>query len=354
MKLINRIFAALLLFGLIACVDVFDPKLVGGKPKIVFEGTLTNLVGPYFFQLSYSAGYNSQESVFDRFVNAAKVWITDEKLNRTDLIDMNKGQFSTPDGFRGEVGKTYQVHIRLSDGTSYESELETMRMTSPIEKVYSEFKLTTTPMPKYRGVFNVYVDVKDPATEGDFYRWKWVHYERANYCSQYTVTGDRPTIVYQKCCTDCWNTTSCLGCVVLASDNLVNGNILKKQFVGQIPFDNVTGYYMLIEQMSLSRKAYNFWRNVDQQANNSGGIFDTAPTAIRGNLKNVNDNSDIILGYFQVSAVEQKAVYIQRNNLGIAPFGFNLSGGSLNYDTNCEVCKENPYRTAKRPLNWVD
>lgn len=111
---------------------------------------------------------------------------------------------------------------------------------------------------------------------------------------------------------------------------------------------------MLIEQMSLSRKAYNFWRNVDQQANNSGGIFDTAPAAIRGNLKNVNDNSDIILGYFQVSAVEQKAVYIQRNNLGIAPFGFNLSGGSLNYDTNCEVCKENSYRTAKRPLNWVD
>jgi len=103
---------ALLLFSSIACIDVFDPKLVGSKPKIVFEGALTNLVGPYFFQLSYSAGYNSQESVFDKFVNAANVWITDEKSNRTDLIDMNKGQFSTPAGFKGEVGKTYQVHKR--------------------------------------------------------------------------------------------------------------------------------------------------------------------------------------------------------------------------------------------------
>ncbi|AFK04451.1 hypothetical protein Emtol_3322 [Emticicia oligotrophica DSM 17448] len=341
------------LFGLVACIDEFDPKLQGGKPKIVFEGTLTNLPGPYFFQLSYSAGYNSKESVFDKFVNAAKVWITDGE-SRVDLTDLNKGQFSTPENFRGKIGKTYQLHIQLSDGTTYESEPEKMKMTPPIEKIYSEFKLTTTPFPKYRGNFNIYVDVKDPDSQGDYYRWKWVHYERASYCSQYTVTGDRPTIVYQKCCTDCWNATSCLGCIVLASDNLINGNMLKRQLIGQIPFDNITGYYMLIEQMSLSRNAYNFWRNVAQQSNNSGGIFDIAPASIRGNLKNINDNSDVILGYFQVSAVEQKAVYIQRNNTGILPFGLSFSGSNFNYDANCEICKESQYRTAKRPLNWVD
>lgn len=337
---------------LIACVDIFDPKLEGKDPKIVFEGTLTDQPGPYFFQLSYSAGYNSQESVFDKYVNAAKIWITDENKTRTDLIDMNKGQFATPEAFRGEIGKSYQLNIQLSDGTSYASSIETMRYSPPIDKVYTEFNLTTTPRPKYRGNFNVYVDVKDPATEGDFYRWKWVHYAKANFCLAYVVNGDSQ-ISYRKCCGDCWNISTCLGCINLASDNLVNGKTLPRQLVGQIPFDNITTYYMLIEQMNLSRNAYNYWKNVDEQTHNSGGIFDASPVSIKGNIKNVKDSTDIILGYFQVSAVSQKAVYIQRNNIGLVPFGFYV-GGNFNYQPECEVCKESPYRTAKSPLDWID
>jgi Domain of unknown function (DUF4249) len=352
MKLSLNLLISVIIATLVACVDNYDPKLVGGKPKVVFEGILTDQDTPNYFRLSFSAGYNSKESVFDRFVNAAKVWITDEKNTRTDLIDLNKGQFVTPEGFRGQIGKSYQVHIQLSDGTSYESNAEKMRFTPPIDKVYSEFKLKTTLQPKYRGNFNVYIDVKDPATEGDFYRWKWVNYTRADYCAAYKVNGES-TLSYKKCCGDCWNVNVCLGCITLASDNLANGKTLPRQFVAQIPFDNITPYYMLVEQMSLSREAYNFWSTVDAQANNSGGIFDTAPAAIRGNIKNVSDETDEILGYFQVSAVTQKAVYIQRNNIGIVPFGFYV-GGSLNYLSECEVCKETPYTTTKRPINWVD
>ncbi|WP_435356088.1 DUF4249 domain-containing protein [Emticicia sp. SJ17W-69] len=352
MKFTSRLFIAILSVCLTACIDNYDPKLTGGKPKIVFEGILTDQAIPQYFQLSFSAGYNSKESVFDKFVNAAKVWITDEKNVRIDLIDLNKGQFSTPEGFRGQVGKTYQVHIQLSDGTSYASKAETMRYSPPIDKVYTEFKLTTTLQPKYRGNFNVYLDVKDPATEGDFYRWKWSHYEKANFCAAYVVNGEG-SLSYKKCCGDCWNVNTCLGCIILASDNFVNGKTLPRQYIAQIPFDNITSYYMLIEQMSLSREAYNFWKSVDEQANNSGGIFDTAPATIRGNIKNVNDETDGMLGYFQVSAVTQKVVYIQRNNIGIIPFGFYV-GGNYNYLSECEECKESPYRTAKRPLNWID
>ncbi len=352
MKFTIRLFIAILSVCLIACIDKFDPQLTGGKPKIVFEGMLTDQAIPQYFQLSFSAGYNSKESVFDKFVNAAKVWITDEKNVRTDLIDLNKGQFSTPEGFSGQVGKTYQVHIQLSDGISYASKAETMRYSPPIDKVYSEFKLTTTLRPKYRGMFNVYIDVKDPATEGDFYRWKWINYTRADFCAAYKVNGEA-SLSYKRCCGDCWNINACLGCITLASDNLVNGKTLPRQFVAQIPFDNITPYYMLIEQMSLSRDAYNFWKSVDEQANNSGGIFDTAPAAIRGNIKNVNDETDVMLGYFQVSAVTKKTVYIQRNNLGLVPFNFYVGGG-VPYLPDCDICKESPYKTSKKPLNWID
>ena len=353
MKLSVKLLFSILIVILTACVDVFDPELTGNEPQIVFEGTLTDQSGPHYFVLSFSAAYNSKESVFDKYVNAARVWITDEKSVRTDLLDLNRGQFRTPDGFRGQIGKTYILHIRTSDGVEYASNAEKMRLSPSIDKVYSEFKLTTTPKPKYRGNFNVYIDVKDPATEGDFYRWNWKNYQKANYCELFTVPRtDPPVRFYKKCCEDCWNITQCVGCVKVASDNLVNGRTLAKQNIAQIPFDDTTPYYLLIEQMSLSREAYDFWKSVDAQANNSGGIFDTAPASIRGNIKNLTDATKPMLGFFQVSAVTQKVAYIQRNGVGTQPF-VELSP-NYPFHTDCAVCVESAYRTTRRPLEWKD
>jgi Domain of unknown function (DUF4249) len=353
MKILIKLLLSILIVSLVACVDAFDPNLTGKEPQIVFEGTLTDQVGPHYFVLSFSAGYNSKESVFDRYVNAAKVWITDEKSVRIDLIDLNRGQFRTPDGFRGQIGKSYILHIRTSDGVEYASNTETMRPSPPIDKIYTEFKLSTTPKPLYRGNFNVYIDVKDPASEGDFYRWSWKNYQKPSFCEIYTVPRtDPPQRFYKNCCEPCWNITQCLGCVKVASDNLVNGRTLAKQNIGQIPFDDITPYYLLVEQMSLSRDAYNYWSSVDAQANNSGGIFDTAPATIRGNIKNLTDAAKPMLGFFQVSAVSQKVAYIQRNGVGVQPFSIVMP--NYPFHTDCAACVESPYRTARRPIEWKD
>jgi len=336
---------------LLACVDSFDPKLTGGiTPYLVFEGTLTDEVGPYFFNLSYTAGYNSKESVFDKFVNAAKVWIVDAKNVRTDLIDLNKGKFMTPNGFRGQVGNTYTLHI-LNAGIEYVSNAETMRYAPPIEKIYSDYKATTAFGSKYRGFFNVFLDTKDPATEGDFYRWKWLNFTKTKICDLYTPPGSIFPL-QRPCCEDCWNINQCIGCITVASDNLVNGKALIKQNIAQIPYYETTPYYMLIKQMSLSRDAYNYWLSVDAQANNSGGIFDTAPGTIRGNIKNLSNDQQPMLGFFQVSAVTQKIYYLQRNTVPYPPFSIVYTGRGI--WPICTNCQESPYRTAIRPENWVD
>jgi len=135
MKKVSLLLVSTVLFTLIACVDEFDPKLTGDIPSIVFEGTLTDQPGPHYFVLSFTAGYNSKESVFDKYVNAAKVWIIDAKGVRTDLTDLNRGQFSTPDGFRGQVGNAYTLHVRTSDGVEFVSNAEPMRASPAIDKV---------------------------------------------------------------------------------------------------------------------------------------------------------------------------------------------------------------------------
>lgn len=350
---LTSLLLTIILFGTFSCIDPYDPQLIGEKKRLVFEGSITNQEGPYDFQLSYTAGYNSKESVYDSYVLGAKMWITDEKNVKTDFIDLNFGNFRTPDNFRGQVGKSYQLHIQLADGRLYESKLETMKPVSAVDKVYSEFKLNTELRPQYRGYFSVYVDTKDPATEGDYYRWIWKHYEKLNSCATWTQPGtDPPAKWFKKCCSDCWKIDRCFGCVTVASDNFINGKTLARQKVAEIPYDSEKPYYMVIEQMSLSREAYNFWKTIDEQANNSGGVFDVAPATLRGNIVNIKDENDPAVGYFQVSAVSQKVVFLQRDRAGVPPFvNFELS---YPFWSECQPCNESPFRTGKRPPEWVD
>lgn len=350
MKAILQILIATLMVFVVACVVPFDPKLKGGTPYIVFEGTLTDQPGPHYFTLSLSAGYNSKESVFDRTVNAAKVWLTDSKGVRTDLIDLSKGKFSTPEGFKGQIGNSYILHV-LNAGLQYESSAETMRFVPEINKVYAEYNQTLGKNPKNRGYFNVYIDTKDSSTEGDYYRWFWKGYEKVKVCDLYTPPGSIVTYL-RYCCDDCWDIHQCIGCIIMASDKLINGRVLAKQRVAQIPYDDIKPYYIAIEQMSLSKEAYNYWSSIDAQANNSGGIFDASPATIRGNIKVLSADATPMLGFFQVSAVTQKIAYIQRNNVGYEPFSKVFSTSAVY--PKCTYCQESPYRTAKRPLNWVD
>lgn len=350
MKFTGQLFIAIFIVALIACVDRYDPKLTGETPYIVFEGILTDQAGPHYFNLSNSAGYNSKESIFDRTINAAKVWITDAKNVRTDLIDLSKGKFSTPEGFRGQIGNAYTLHV-INAGIEYASSAETMRLTPPIEKVYTEYKPNNTLKAQYRGFFNVFIDTKDPATEGDYYRWTWTHYQRASFCEVWRMPGS-PYLFYKYCCDDCWEINECIGCINMASDNLINGRTLAKQQILQAPYDDISPYYLVIKQMSLSKEAYNYWASVEAQTNNSGGIFDVAPAQIKGNIKNQNDKTSPMLGYFQVSAVTQKIVHIQRNNVNLLPY--RIAGYPYRPMSECIPCQESLYRTKIKPQNWID
>jgi hypothetical protein len=165
---------ALSLVFLNACIDTFDPKLVGDRNQLVFDGVLTDEPTQSSFKLSYSAGYNNKESIYERNVNSAKVWIIDSKNVRTDCEFLGNGSFVTPKSFRGQIGNSYTLHI-LNDGVEFISNPEPMKSTPPIEKIYSDFKLYGPGQSsKFRGYHNIYLDTKDPIQKGDYYRWSWI------------------------------------------------------------------------------------------------------------------------------------------------------------------------------------
>lgn len=183
----------LLPFLLLAgCIDPYDPKLVGGEKYLVFEGTLTDAPGPHRFALTLSAGYNSVESVYDERVKGAKVWVTDDRSERTDFIDDGLGNFNSPAGFHGQVGRQYSLTVNY-EGQTYRSDPELLRPVPPIDTVYSSFRRIFSTGTSISGEFQAYLDVNDPDGEENYYQWDWIHYEMPEFCLLFLTTTWRPT-----------------------------------------------------------------------------------------------------------------------------------------------------------------
>lgn len=102
----------------------------------------------------------------------------------------------------------------------------------------------------------------------------------------------------------------------MKSDNLFDGNSIHQPIV-LIPFFSGTKYLVTIEQQSLTKSAYDFWELVDEQNNNVGSVFDTPPARIRGNLYNVTNPDDVVLGYFGASDFSKGHIILDRN--GVPP-----------------------------------
>ncbi len=332
------------------CVSEFDPKIETNVPKVVVDGLITNQPGPYSVRLQYSYPYTNKAD--PRNIAGATIEISDDKGIKETLLDKGNGLYETsPTGIRGIVGRKYTVSIRTPNGKKYVSKPELLKPVAALGNVYSEFQPTATPQ-ALSGNFNVFLDVKDPVTTGDYYRWKWSHYETIKYCLQSYTRNDFGIFYKQyECCEPCWKIEPCNGCIILANDRLTNGKNITKISLGVVLYTNTSPYFMLIEQQSLTEEAYQFWKAVDSQINNSGGIFDLPAATIIGNVVSDNDPEEQVLGFFGASSVVYKPQLILRNNVSIPPY---LKADNFPWVTEntCYKCAESPYRTAKKPLGW--
>lgn len=329
------------------CVSDYDPQITQNTRKLVVDALITNQAGPYRIKLQYSYPYTNQTSVSS--IGGATVEISDDKGTKETLKDIGSGIYETVN-LKGIVGRKYSINIQTPDGKKYESTPELLKPVAPFGNIYTTFKETRGA--KVRGQFNLFTDLKDPETPNDYYRWKWTHYEDIAYCLQTVTSGPGGTIATQnRCCEPCWKIEPCNGCVILANDRLINGKTITGVSLGDIPYEAESSYFIIFEQYSLTPEAYQFWKSVDSQINNSGGIFDLPPATVTGNIVCTSHPEDQVLGYFGASSVVYKSVYVPRNTANVKPYEFSQLFDFVTLN-QCVRCQESPFRTVKKPLGW--
>ncbi len=86
-------------------------------------------------------------------------------------------------------------------------------------------------------------------------------------------------------------------------------------------------YSLLVNQLTIGKAAYDFWQELYNQNAGEASLYTQQLYQIRGNVKNINDDSEPVLGYFNVAGIDRKRIFVNRPSGNIY---FNYSVCILN------------------------
>ncbi|WP_460967912.1 DUF4249 domain-containing protein [Spirosoma migulaei] len=348
-------------------MDQDNLLLRGTVDLIVVDGTITNLAEIQIIQLNRSQA-DRLTGRFGSFpITKATVVVIVDSAQVVACHETVDGSYQLPSDFKGQTGHSYQLRITLSDGTRYESTPQVMPLVPPIEKIYAQFNLKSLSPPLhdyYTAGHDVFIDTQDPADQHNYYRWDWTLYEPQYWCRTcvkgfYSVYNPievyPPGNVYKSgpdlyedcfyppvkigvpdftykfdypCRTQCWEIFHSY-LITVFDDRYTNGGLINRHKVAQIPFYQHGPCLVNMRQSSLTQDAYRYFKLFQDQTQNTGGLADTPPTALIGNVHNIANPKEAVVGYFTASSVSSRPLYIDRKDYEGVPLGYDPVGGYL-------------------------
>jgi hypothetical protein len=376
-----------LLFLLISCVDPVDLPINATVNVLVVDGTITNLPEPQLIRINRSKA----DPLTGRFgytpITKATVTVVVDSTQFILCHETEAGTYQLPSDFKGHIGHSYQLRITLSEGTQYISTPQVMESVAPIGRVSSRFNSGSLPahLPLdggFRAGHDISIDWQDPANQRNYYRWEWKLWEKQSWCRScqqgiyvvntilphtykdatfyvsgndtyencfvpvnYHETGqpkfhDELYVYDYPCRTDCWEILYSYSLNVF-DDQYNNGGFIRGRNIAQIPYYDSTACLVEIRQLSLTRQAHAYFSLFEQQTQNTNGLTDSPPSAPVGNIRNIANSQEPVVGYFTASAVSAVRYWLDRKDVKGLPFGqtdplgpSKLPGSELFYTLN--------------------
>lgn len=338
----HRLISLSLIGCLAGCVDPVAPTFNTLVDVIVVDGTVTDLAEPQVIWFTRSTA----DRFTGRFGETPLTGVQASVLvNGTESIparEIRPGAYQLPEGFRGRVGSRYQLQFRLSNGTRYESTAETLPAVPPIDTVTNQYNPRSLPPDRTLGLtaaHDLHVSTKDPAGTPNYYRWDWVLWERQDFChtcpqnfvyverdaNNQLIEGcvlnnivplpfPRPQFVDYECRTQCWEILFSAQLNQFA-DTYSDGQVIANRRVAQIPFYPYYPALVEVRQSALTPEAHAYFRRLDEQSQRTGGLTDTPPAAPVGNIRNLTDERENVVGYFTASGVSAVRYWLDRKNV---------------------------------------
>ena len=307
-----RIIYFVIIFSLAcitACVNPLDITIDKEVNILIVEGAITTLPGTNWVKLTRSAKYGSIFEGYVRPALKANVVIRDSDGSVFNLEESSgrPGVYYTRSDFLPEVGQNYTLLITLANGVQYTSLPEKINKAAELIDLKAQFTSRQISADKIKSGFDVYATFKDSPEEKNFYMWK-------NYGELQPVSLP-PYLAIELDCSDgkCWVRKSSDRTIRLLQDRLVNGNMItdKAAFIKDDCVRVNKKFLVRIEQHTLTKDAFQFFKLLKAQTSIDGDLFDPPPATLRGNMINLSDPNENVIGYFRASDVSVDSLVLE-------------------------------------------
>ena len=319
MHLIKNIFIFIFFAGLTsACIKSYQPKITpNDSSNYVVSGHVTNEEGYQYISVSKTSSLNSYE---DNPVSECIINIFDDNSNAFTCEEYNPGKYRVwMNDIDLTIGTSYLLDIITPQGDRLVSDFEKMYSGGIIDSIYYQRKDILTAIADtintIKGI-QFFVDLHGNNQDSRFYKLEltetWESHSdqpiRVYYDGElhYFEPPDYSKMV-------CWQTITSGDIYVISTEYLSNNEfkLAPLSFVNNKTQRLKYLYSLYIKQYSLSKNAYTYWEQLHKNSVQRGGLYLSQPINIEGNICN-NDNLDQkVLGFFYVSAVSKKRIFVK-------------------------------------------
>jgi len=330
-------FFGLLVLMITGCKEKYDlPFTSPATGYLVVEGVINKGPKSTVIELSRTNKLSSSQKQYEK---GAKVQVEGDDNSFFNLTETGNGTYTAALNLNSL--KKYRLRIKTTAGKEYLSDFAEVKITPPIDSISWQ---------KENEGIQLYINTHDPQSNTKYYQWNYE--ETWEFHSPYRsvlkfvtrvgpfgtlvadiayinpITHNSDTSIFK-----CWRSAASTQ-IIIGSSAKLSQDLIYKPFLfipGEDQKISVL-YSVNVKQYALTKTGYEFLEKMKKNTEENGSIFDPQPSQLTGNIHCVTDADEPVIGYVNISSVEEKRFFISKSQL---PY--------WNYKTGCEedVVKNN-------------
>lgn len=303
-------------FGVLlyACLEPFEPSIPAKDLSVLVVDGYIN-AGPGKTRILLSKVSTLQTSNQIQYVEDALVSIVSDNSESYSLAESTSGVYES-----GELNlptdKKYRLDIKLTNGKKYQSELMSVKITPLIDTIVWEER------PDQLYIYGV---SHDETASTLYYKW-WSEEDweiRVKYLAYLKYNGD--TIILReeelplprgtdtlRAMSICFKSGKSNKLNIASTRNNINDSV--RQTVATFSYGDEriqVRYSMLLHQRTLTEDEYNYLELIEKNSTQMGSFFDPMPSQIFGNIKQADNDNELVIGYVGVYTTVSKRLFLQ-------------------------------------------
>lgn len=305
--------SSLCILGLLmlGCLDPFEPPTSNKKIDwLVIDGTINSTDN--VAKVKISRAVNLSESSAYPLETSATVSIEVENHKPISLSESTPGVYSAKQVF--DTKQRYRLRVKAKE-KEYLSDYIKLEKNSSIDSL--TWKADNSRL-------EIMANTHDFSEGHKYYRYTFEEtheYTSVVFSAYQLINGAAVYRTPDNYIFWCWITKPSKSILLTSTENLT------QKVVSQFPITRIERgdrrlwikYSVLVQQISLSKEAYDYWTQLQKTSESLGSLFDPLPYEIKGNIKSISDPSETVLGYFSGGEVAQKRLVISNR---IMPDGY--------------------------------